>query len=290
MELMVAMAITTIIVGVLVNITGSAVDTWSRSRAELRAARQAKAMVDVMANDFESLVTRSGGTAEWLSAISEIPSGGSKNAALLVFFTAATDRYDGQVGSAADAGGDISCVGYQLQYKDPLQSGGSSLETFVLNRHLVDPDDTFNQLLGKTNETTRLNNLFTTTFGTNLEEQRSFVCENIFQFTVVFHVEAYVETAPGSGIMQIENRLVKIQPDEGKSVFRITGSGLVMEPVEVLDAEIANGRVTAVEVSMSVLSDSGMNALRKSTGLADNSEWIQKNTFHYSRLIQLPSM
>ena len=70
MELMVAMAITTIIVTVLVSITSIAIDTWNRSRSELRAARQAKAMVDTMARDFESLVTRRGNENEWLSAIS----------------------------------------------------------------------------------------------------------------------------------------------------------------------------------------------------------------------------
>ncbi|MEI8038730.1 MAG: type II secretion system protein, partial [Verrucomicrobiota bacterium] len=50
-ELLVAMVITTIIVSVLVSITSLAMDTWNRSRSELRAARQAKTMVDSMAND-----------------------------------------------------------------------------------------------------------------------------------------------------------------------------------------------------------------------------------------------
>ena len=60
MELMVAMAITTIIVTVLVSITSLALDTWNRSRAELRASRQAKTMIDTMSRDFESLVVRRG--------------------------------------------------------------------------------------------------------------------------------------------------------------------------------------------------------------------------------------
>jgi uncharacterized protein (TIGR02599 family) len=68
MELMVAMAITTIIVTVLVSITSIALDTWNRSRSELRASRQAKGMIDSMARDFEALVTRRGNTNEWLSA------------------------------------------------------------------------------------------------------------------------------------------------------------------------------------------------------------------------------
>ena len=119
MELMVAMAITTIIVTVLVSITSIALDTWNRSRAEIRASRQAKSMIDTMARDFESLVTRRGNTNEWLSATANTKPIGNKlessNASELIFFTAVTDRYEGQIGSATDKGGDVSCVAHLLK-------------------------------------------------------------------------------------------------------------------------------------------------------------------------------
>ena len=67
-ELLIAMAITTIIASVLISVTSIAIDSWNRSRAEIRAARQAKFMVDSIAKDFESLVTRRGNSYEWLSA------------------------------------------------------------------------------------------------------------------------------------------------------------------------------------------------------------------------------
>ena len=155
MELMVAMAITTIIVTVLVSITSIAMDTWNRSRSELRAARQAKAMVDSMARDFESLVTRRGNTNEWLSAMSSKTLPGIKlkstNAAELIFFSASTDRYDGEIGinNKKDKGGDVSCIAYRLEYKDPIDQNGNLFTTFVLNRLLVNPDNTFKDLLGK---------------------------------------------------------------------------------------------------------------------------------------------
>ncbi len=115
MELMVAMAITTIIVSVLVSITSMALETWNRSRSELRASRQAKTMIDTMARDFESLVTRRGNTSEWLSAVTAPNAIGEKltstNASELIFFTAVTDRYDGQIGTAYPNNvGDVSCV------------------------------------------------------------------------------------------------------------------------------------------------------------------------------------
>ena len=100
MELMVAMAITTIIVTVLVSITSIATDTWNRSRAELRAMRQGKAMVESMARDFEALVVRKGNEFEWLSAEtpSSMPGGSggnleSSNACDLIFFTGSGGVY-----------------------------------------------------------------------------------------------------------------------------------------------------------------------------------------------------
>ena len=125
-ELMVAMAITTVIVTVLVSITGIAIDTWQRGRAEIRASRQAKSMLDTMAKDFESLVSRRGNNFEWLYSKVEADLPGpsanmSSNAAEVIFFTAATDRYEGQIGTDLDLGGDVSCVSYQLQYQDPVK-------------------------------------------------------------------------------------------------------------------------------------------------------------------------
>jgi prepilin-type N-terminal cleavage/methylation domain-containing protein len=157
-ELLVAMAITTIIVTVLVSITALSLDTWNRSRSEIRAARQGKAMIDSMAQDLESLVLRKGNSFEWLNAQSkpstEGPNGRpSPNAIDFFFFSAATDRYNGQIGVAnVDMGGDVSSIAYQLRYKDPISNGtDDKFKTFVLYRKIVNPDRTFTSLLGQTN-------------------------------------------------------------------------------------------------------------------------------------------
>ncbi len=280
LELMVAMAITFVIVGILVTITGSAIDTWTRSREELRAARQAKAMVDLMANDFESMVTRAGGQDEWMAAVSNVPAqGGSTNAANIIFFTAATDRYEGQVGvDNMDNGGDVSCVGYQLQWKDPVNSGtGVDYETFVLKRHLVDPDKTFEVLLGKT-VGQPLDELYLVNYSGNLDASTSFVCENIFQFTVVFHVESTVGGA-------LVNTLVPIRAGVGTQQLRIKGNRLETLP-EI--ADVAGGSVTAVEISLSVVTDAGITQLRNNSSLSENPKWVNRNTYQYSKLVQLP--
>jgi prepilin-type N-terminal cleavage/methylation domain-containing protein len=286
MELMVAMAITTIIVTVLVSITSIAIDTWNRSRAELRASRQAKAMVDTMAHDFESLVTRRGNDFEWLSAVSEPPTN-SKNAVLLVFLSAITDRYNGDIGTpGVDLGGDVSCVGYKLDWKDPIGGGSTSkkLETFVLNRYRVDPRPTFDTLLGKS----EIGNLFSTTYGSELEKEENFVCENIAQFTITFHVEVK-PTGTGTGTSTTEHKLVSISPSGTGAVqrFSIKGSGIETTPA---NDDLKSGRITAVEISLSVLSDSGVVILGNAPAKADDPVWLAKNSYQYSKLVQLPGM
>ena len=297
MELMVAMAITTIIVTVLVSITSIALETWNRSRAELRASRQGKSMIDTMARDFEAMVTRRGNTNEWLSAIVDpsLSSLGDKlkseNAARLIFFTAATDRYAGQIGTTTDLGGDVSCVAYQLEYRDPIDSGGSSqFKTFVLNRLLVDPNKTFTDLLGKTDTNKSLESVFTAAYGTQLSQPANFVCENVFQFSVTFHVLVTDATlTPPTFTVPVT---VGSSGQTTKS-FLIQGTGIKAEIPggTVTPAQLASGRVTAMEVSVTVISDFGIDQLRTRTfTAAQRSEFLRKNSYEYTKLVQLPSM
>lgn len=278
-ELLVSMAITLIIVTVLVSITSMAMDTWNRSRSELRASRQAKAMVDTMARDFEGLVTRSGNNFEWLSALSKVE-GESSNGVDLVFFTAATDRYKGDIGTADDLGGDVSCVGYKMAWKDPIGADSDEkLKTFVLNRLLVDPKATFDALLGKP----EIGLLFSTTYADDLAKEENFVCENVFQFTVSFHLEV-TDTTVDPAV--VKNVIVSLDQDATKE-FRILGTGITTDYSGTLAAFVPTGRITAVGISLTVLSDA---AIKQLPVKASDAAWLAKNSNQYSKLIQLPGM
>ncbi len=298
MELMVAMAITIIIITSLVSITAIATDTWNRSRSELRAARQAKAMVNVMALDFESLVTRRGGTSEWLSAIKSPSSVGNGNAASanssdVLFFSGAMDRYDGNVGNTnsakgkVDEGGDVSGIAYRLLFKDPIDNNSSAYETFVFHRLLVDPKPTFDKLLGKDD--------LTAAFGTSLtdlEKGENFVCENIYQFSITFHIETKKSSGAGSSAT---SKLVTVPVMIGKlaTSLKIKGSGIDTPavPSGVTADELKAGRVAAIEISITVLSDAGMDRLRNSSfSGGDLAKFLAKNSYNYSKRVQVPGM
>jgi prepilin-type N-terminal cleavage/methylation domain-containing protein len=292
LELMVAMAITTIIVTILVSITAISLDAWNRSRAEIRASRQAKTMVDTMARDFEAMVTRRGNSFEWLAAKASLPSGNprlqSSNAAELYFFTSATDRYQGNIGGDEDLGGDVSCVGYQLFYKDPIDSGGTSYQTFVLNRKLVNPKESFDTLLGQTDLAAK--------FPAGIDDNENFVCENVYQFSTTFHVEV-AKTANNVTTTHVVPLTIS-NTQGGVSELRYLGTGLVYTgtPVAIsgtsfTQAEISAGRITAVEISLTVISDFGIDQLRNRNFTGDQqSEFLNKNSYQYSKRIEVPGM
>jgi prepilin-type N-terminal cleavage/methylation domain-containing protein len=283
-ELMVAMAITTIIVTVLVSITSMATDVWNRSRAELRASRQAKTMVDTMARDFETLVTRRGNSYEWLSAVRSTDSLGDKvqstNSSRLIFFAGSTDRYNGDIGiSGKDMGGDVSTIAYRLLYKDPIDNSGSIYKTFVFNRLLINPNDTFKDLLGKDN--------LTTAFGagsylSDLEKANNFVCENVYQFTITFMMEG-----SKAGVAVTEPVSLK----SPATYLKIKGSGIDTDaqPKSLTTDELKAARVGAIEISITVLSDAAIDQIRRpSFNNTQIPTMLAKHGFNYSKRIQVP--
>jgi prepilin-type N-terminal cleavage/methylation domain-containing protein len=299
-ELLVAMAITTVIVTVLVSVTAMALETWNRSRAEIRAARQAKSMIDTMARDFESFVSRSGNDFEWLYAKSNPSSDGprgtaSPNAIDLIFFSAATDRYEGKIGDLdLDKGGDVSTVGYQLTYKDPIAGDDEdAYKTFVLYRKIVNPNVTFANILGQASIKGPLEVAVNTgDTGSEVDKEVNFICENVYQFTVTFHVS----TTTTTGLKSVTVPVGK--GTNSTEEFRITGSGIntafvpPKEPSESdaqAKARLAAGRLSAAEISITVLSDFGMQQMRRRSFTDEELEkFIAKHSYQYSKVVQLP--
>jgi prepilin-type N-terminal cleavage/methylation domain-containing protein len=296
-ELIVAMAVTTLIITVLVGVTSVAIDAWKRSRAEVRASRQGKAMVDSMARDFESMVARKGNSFEWLYAKAiaqaDLPGEGeqtiktaSSNALDLVFFTAATDRYDGGINTPNDKGGDVSCVGYKLVYQDPLNATGS-YGTFSIYRKLVNPDDSFASLLGKNKD--ELKQAFDAIPG-SISDNANFVCENVYQFTVTFMVE--VTRTSGSSTTKLTVPVV-MGPSQTNSL-QVLGTGIdtTFSGGGATADEIKAGRLAGVQISLTVLTDFGLDQLRVRSFAtdADRAKFFGQNSFEYSKLVELSGM
>ena len=77
--------------------------------------------------------------------------------------------------------------------------------------------------------------------------------------------------------------------------FRIQGSGIVLAESPTTDVtidELKAGRVAAVEVSLTVISDFGMQQLRGEKNLLGSAmtKFMAKNSFQYSKRVELPCM
>lgn len=286
-ELMVAMGITVLLLTLLVSVTGVALDAWRISRNKVRAARQAKAALEQISRDFESMVARTGNNFEWFYAESDPNQPGpsnnkSPNAARIFMFTAATDRYDGDIGGRDDAGGDVSAVGYQLFYKDPISNQRETgYDVFALYRKLVNPDDTYDDLLAQEDLEAEFDD-------SDIDEPANFVCENIFEMSIVFTVE-YTENASGNErVIKIERiPIVSTTGSTAKEEFRFTGNGII---VDGSDREpYARGRITSVDCSITVLTDNGIATLRRANFAGTAlEEFLEKNSYRYSKTILLP--
>lgn len=283
-ELLVALAVTAVIVAMLVTITATALDGYSTSRNQVKASREAKAAFDQMARDLESLVVRSGNDFEWLWISSEQSAPGpagnpSPNASRAVFFTAATDRYDGALNTEQDRGGDVSTVAYRLLFRDPIaDTEDEEFASFILYRQLINPDETFENLLGQTD----LESAYRS-YEANESDPGNFVCENIYEFSLSFVIE-YTE----DNVTRTERILVVNSGGSGSAEdFRLRGNGIVADNDS--DTPYANGRIVAADLSLTVINDNALEQLRAgSLPETAKNRILEGNSYYFAKTILLP--
>ena len=75
--------------------------------------------------------------------------------------------------------------------------------------------------------------------------------------------------------------------------LKISGAGIVTQVSanNVTADELKAGRITSIQVSLTVISDFGIDQLRSRpfTG-AQQAEFLAKNSFQYAKLVTIPSM
>ena len=260
-------------------------DTYKKSRNEVRASRQAKEALEILSKDFESMVSRRDGNPyEWLYAVFEnigasdkTASGvGIANKSQLIFFTGATDRYNGDIGGTNDKGGDVSAVGYRLVYKDQISGeDDDKLKVFSLYRRLVDPDETFEKLLAK--EKLEAENIFTEAADLQAEH---FLVENIYEFTVTFLVE-YLDGV----VTKIERVTIRQGSSSPYTELRLKGDKITVKGGK--GDIIENGQIVGVELSISVITDQGL-VMAKHMKSDRWNEDAAKYTYHYTKTINTP--
>jgi len=328
-EVLVAIVITAIIVVVLIAITRLATDTWKDGRDQASASHKANAALNQLGRDLETMMLRSGNNYEWLYVTVDPDSmdvgpdgsgGGDRNAAnmaQLVFLTTASDRYDGDIGGSGDAGGDVSCVGYRLGFRNEVAeltgaTGSATTDpTFAMYRHLVEPDDAYGTVLAVTD----LQSAYATNHQANDLNANTLLVENIYEFSIIFTLEYEYEDT-NSGAIVTGQKMVVINPrgleSDGTTaldkdrfaeylrikgnkiesdclVGDIDGNGTDDEPGVLITntTKMYNLRVTAATVSVTVLSNDGIRELKLFPN-SDRSTIIKKYGRSYSKTVSLP--
>jgi prepilin-type N-terminal cleavage/methylation domain-containing protein len=338
LELLVAMSVTVILLGMVTFMTGVSMDGYKGSRDKVLGGRQAKEALEAITQDFEAMVARTDGNDEkdemWLYADFEPELdgdvGGSTtlagpankkivNSCRLIFFTGATDRYDGDIGGDSDDGGDVSAVIYRLAYRDQISDTAPNavglFPSFLLYRHLVDPFptkwgrkssagyDNDKALLGAVDleyvyELGTLNNsLEGDTFAAE-----NVIAENLYELTVTFLLS--IKTVEGNPFIvrctispdlcedfSISDKGVKwtgtIQLGSSAEIEDTdTSEQLVPNVGNITVENIENGDLLGVEINMTVLSERGLIMTQK--GGMSPQEIINEYGTHYTDTVSVP--
>ena len=137
-EVLVAAAITVIMVGLVIQITAEVLKVWNQSTGKLSANAEARIAMEILTNDLETAVFLKN-DQQWLRVESETSVDSAGQTVALKLFAPALDRPEGP--------GDLCGISYRLAYAPAYT--GASRDTYVLFRNLADPQRTFDELLGE---------------------------------------------------------------------------------------------------------------------------------------------
>ncbi|MBT63711.1 MAG: hypothetical protein CML13_10920 [Puniceicoccaceae bacterium] len=259
-EIMVATVIMIVLVGLVIQITSEVLKVWNRSSGKLSANAEARIAMDLLTQDLETAVFRNNGL-RWLEASKQAVdnpfSGTGFVTTKLKLFSPALDRPEG-------VAGDICGVSYLLDYGSPIDGGSTGDQTFILYRHLIDPEETFNELMGSGNQEEFDNTQWlepaTKADGDN------YLVSNIVDFRIDFYVEGDSEDPAGTALLVSGD--VKFGGTDA-TVGAASGGTVFARPLAYAD-------ITLTVVSDSVLQVIQADKLTQ-TGFSSWKEYIAAN-------------
>jgi len=256
-EIMVAAAITIVMIGLVIQITGEVLKLWNRSMGKLSANAEARIAMELLTSDLEAALIRNDGLL-WIFAKDDdaMPAiaGFEPNTITLVMFTTAQDRPQQDANGKA-VPGNICAVQYKLVYQSPVTGqDNDETNTFALHRRLIDPVTTFSALLGTGNQE-NFDKWLDIAFPVNSDVSLSYTdydvpaaAEYYLAGNIVdFRVEFYVVDA--LGVAQLVPSPVEYGGDS-PSVGPLATNPDLRYPIEYAD------------ISLTVISNEGMNILR----------------------------
>lgn len=308
-ELIVAMAITAILVYIIGQLTQQGVALWNNVRQDVSTSAHSRAALQVMSHDLEAFQMRSNNKYQWFHAKADkSPDNAPKSLKIprsvqCVFFACAPDRNPAVSSSSSlrgnyretrshnqDTQGDVNAISYRLMYRDQIlnlpasnnKNDTSSFPLFALYRQVIPPRETFENLLGK-------ENLEQAYAGYEMKESDNFLCSNIVEMNILLTIQYTDNSADAKkGRAEYKTVTVPVVASYSKgSVVSVYG-----DRIEIDGTTYSNARIVSANLSITVLTEEGMslvNQIRLGRRRAPKaSEFFARYTRSFSRLVALP--
>ncbi|MGB0742929.1 MAG: PulJ/GspJ family protein [Opitutales bacterium] len=189
-EIMVAAAITIIMIGLVIQITSEVLKVWNRSVGKLSANAEARIAMELLTNDLESILLVNNGQ-QWLRVESEANVGNPivGQTVGLKLFAPAMDRPKIDA-DGVPIPGNICGIAYRLALA-PAYGSNPANNNFILYRSLLNSKDTFNDLMGPSQpnnpqlELTENSNAFWS--ASQITEENNYLAGNIVNFKIFIY-------------------------------------------------------------------------------------------------------
>lgn len=302
-ELMVAVAITVVLLGVLFNITAVSADTLTSAKNKVEMNKRAEIVLDQLEVDIASIILRDD-DFEWFyvgKALRPADLGPNSkpiegdfafpNTLGMVFYTAAVDKYDGYSGTdekdldneEIDRGGDVCMVNYMHDFTNPLASvGGSGSEgddrQLQLMRFIKFPNESYRSIASDSNASAQ--QVWEAKYGLPPYGLDASIAGGVYSVSAAFELQ-YTDK-----VGDLRYHTVAITPDVATNdrgdfqatFLRISGKKGVISDCDklfdentdtgewALDEEFSNVKVRSVTYTITFLDDEGENYLRQVVG------------------------
>lgn len=309
-ELLVAMAITSLLVLIIMQLTTQGLDIWKNIREEVSSTSRARMALRSMSQDISAMQVRyNDNKYEWFSAIEDDSASSSikkfsmPNSVQCIFFTSADDRnppvssneilrmnYRNARARDTETQGDVNAVGYRLLFRDQiLNIPGDSRKVrgafplYSLYRQLISPRDAFEKLMGHQNLALAYKPFLR-------QDEENFLCENIVGMNMIIKVEyaASDANARDGRVLYKELNVPVLSSRGGNAKFSVYGNR-----VECNGKIYENARMTSVNISITVVTDEGMNLIdqiRKGRRVAPSqADFFRRYTRSFAHRISPPS-
>ena len=308
-ELIVAMAITSMLVLVIMQLTNQGIDLWKSVRQDVSTTSQSRSALQVISHDFESFqMVASNNKYQWLSAkpdekMSGLPNGlNIPRSVQCVFFACAPDRNPAVASSGSlrsnyrdarahnrDTQGDVNAVAYRLMFRDQVlnlpasdKDSTGAYPVFSLYRQVIAPRVAFENLMGK-------ENLAAAYVSYERDVEKNFLCENILEMNLTFDIR-YADSQADAEKGRVSYDVVTVpiisSHSSGNTVSvygdRIVAGGRTYH----------NARIVSANIALTVITDEGMaivNQVRQGRRRAPKAaDFFAKYTRSFARSVTLP--